>query len=105
MRLIDADAVIDSINELARNGLSIQEAIDAQPTVCDTKKESNSSFHFLVDDFCEHCGAFTPDIDKEECQFYSGLKKTVTEIRCGHREKCQRMCQWHEARMAERGGA
>lgn len=38
MRLIDADASIESIKNLLQNGATIEQAIDAQPTAYDVKK-------------------------------------------------------------------
>lgn len=50
-------------------------------------------FNLLLQDFCEYCGNFEPEIEMFD---YSDLRigqKFVTNIRCANRKKCNHIVQ------------
>lgn len=72
--------------------------------VVESHEDHVKGFYLSLDGFCENCGDFSPDIQKKRIQWLNGIEKFHTEIMCANREKCRKMCQWHEKRMMENAG-
>lgn len=53
------------------------------------------SFSLMLEPYCKYCGEFSADvsiIDVSDCgDFLSGHKKIITNIRCEHADRCDRI--------------
>ena len=51
-------------------------------------------FNLLLQDFCNYCGYFEPEIDKHQCDAEWGETPRYTNtIRCKSRQKCARIAE------------
>ena len=43
----------------------------------------------VVDDYCENCNEFEPDVEKMNCENIYGTEFTDTMITCVHKRRCK----------------
>lgn len=60
-----------------------------------------NGFILLLQDFCEYCPDFEPDVEKFDCTSFGEAEKCCTNIRCENRSKCSRIAANIENRLAE----
>lgn len=45
-------------------------------------------FNLMLQDFCDYCGYFEPEVEKIECSTVGSRIEYMNNIRCIHMEKC-----------------
>ena len=48
-----------------------------------------SMIRLVVDDYCENCNEFEPDVEKMNCENIYGTEFTDTMITCVHKQRCK----------------
>lgn len=48
-------------------------------------------FNLLLQDFCEYCPEFEPEVEKMDHSGFMEPVKCYTNIRCAQRERCERI--------------
>lgn len=56
-------------------------------------------FNLLLQDFCEYCPDFEPEVEKIDCTSFGEAPRMFTNIRCKHCKKCARMVENLEKRV------
>lgn len=56
-------------------------------------------FNLLLQDFCEYCPEFEPEIEKINCMSLDDGCRFFTNIRCANRKKCACMAKHIERRV------
>lgn len=50
-------------------------------------------FNFLLNDYCEYCPCFEPEVEKIDASMLDGTFKYINNIRCENRKKCARIAE------------
>lgn len=59
-----------------------------------------NGFNLLLQDFCNYCGDFEPEVEKYRCGAEWGeIPRCINNIRCKDRQKCSRIAEYIEGKI------
>lgn len=50
-------------------------------------------FNLMLQDFCDYCQYFKPEVEQIDCTSFSEASKYINNIRCVNRQKCARVAE------------